>query len=97
MSGQCCKHQVGVNKWFGQALPNIPPVTDADGILRLALLLVSAFLHVNSTLAEWRFELRWRLTAAYLHLNYELNKYEVTTTRKRDEKEKGKDQSDNNE
>ena len=30
MSGQCCKHQVAVYKWFGEALPNIPPVTDAD-------------------------------------------------------------------
>ena len=30
MSGQCRKHQVAVYKWFGEALPNIPPVTDAD-------------------------------------------------------------------
>jgi len=30
MSGQCCKHQVAAYKWFGRALPNIPPVTDAD-------------------------------------------------------------------
>jgi len=30
MSGQCCKHQVAVYKWFGEALPNIPPVTDTD-------------------------------------------------------------------
>lgn len=30
MCGQCCKHQVAVYKWFGEALPNIPPMTDAD-------------------------------------------------------------------
>ena len=29
MSGQCCKHQLAVYGWFGEALPNIPPVTDA--------------------------------------------------------------------
>ena len=67
MCGECCKHQVAVYKWFGEVLPNIPAVTDADRYSAACIALgesVSDREFYKSRLTNFKLQLQHQLAPA---------------------------------